>query len=333
MKSKNYAFSSMVFIILVGLYVYSFEGATYQLDYFGISLELPVAIWVMVPLFLFFVLSYLHIVVHGMGSYFILKRYDSDYKNLIALLKSKVLKQKNQYFEFKTKDCKSIGEFVSNLDVSLSYTGFKSKDLGLDDILISFHKIENGEYVKDLDLDPENPIYIKNIENRLNQEPKFSLEILKNSPAYDRNITKIAYQKIVESLDKKDILKYMEHIGFCSEDAFLILERYKNSELELSIEEIKDIVSLAEFTREDFIKLANMLKSDFAPENLIAIFESLSNRFEKAEESYIYVLLDLEMIEKAKGILELSNEDSFLKLKAYVSLKEAGEHYNIELFI
>jgi hypothetical protein len=76
-----------------------------------------------------------------------------------------------------------------------------------------------------------------------------------------------------------------------------------------------------------------MLKGDFEPENLIATFEALSNRFEKAEEAYIYVLLDLELIDRAKDILELSNENEFLKLKAYITLKESGEHYNVDLFI
>ena len=99
-----------------------------------------------------------------------------------------------------------------------------------------------------------------------------------------------------------------------------------------SVEKIKDIVSKSNFNRDDFINLANILKS-FEPDILISIFEALSGRFEEAEEAYIYILLQLEMIDKAKEILDLSSEKEFLKLKAYLSLKEAGEHFQIELFI
>ena len=95
---------------------------------------------------------------------------------------------------------------------------------------------------------------------------------------------------------------------------------------------ITSLQAKANFERDDFINLANILKG-FEPDILISIFEALSNRFAEAEEAYIYVLLQLEMIDKAKEILELSSEKEFLKLKAYLSLKESGEHFQIELFI
>jgi hypothetical protein len=42
----------------------------------------------------------------------------------------------------------------------------------------------------------------------------------------------------------------------------------------------------------------------------------------------------LELVDKAKEILEeLSNESEFLRLKAYLKLKEQGDYFSIELFI
>jgi len=333
MKSRRYTFFSVLFIVLVGLYVYSFQGESYTVDIVGLAIELPIAIWIILPLVVFYGLSTLHMLFYGFNSYLFAKKYENDYENMIALIKSRVLKEDKKYFDFKTKEYKNIGEFLFHLELNIKDTDFKSKELDLDDILSSYKKIENGDFVKDVDFKKDDPMYIKNIQNRLDKDSKFAFEVLKNASIYSEDITKDAFVKVIESLDKKDIFKYMENVNFDKELAFLIFDKYKNAELDLTIEEIKDIVSKAEFVELDFIKLANLLKSDFEPENLIAIFEALSNRFEKAEESYIYILLDLEMIEKAKDILDLANENEFLKLKAYLSLKEQGEYFNIELFI
>ncbi len=332
MKLKRYSFFSLIFVIFVGLYVYSFNGDFLRLSLFGIELELPIAIWIILPIILFYVVSFLHMVFYGFSNYFAIKKYETDYKSMIEFLKALVLKQDTYDIEFKTKEYRNIANFILNSEFSID-KNFKSRESELDEAIKTFSRIENGEYIKDLKLSKDNHLYIKNISNRLRIDPKFAVEVLKNPTQYSEDLVKASFIKIIEEADKKEIYRFIDNVKFDKELVDLILQKYKEGVIELSVEKIKDIIARANFKKVNFINLANMLKTNFEPETLIAIFEGLSSRFQEAEEAYIYILLELELIDKAKEILDLSNENEFLKLKAYLKLKERGEHFQIELFI
>ena len=50
-------------------------------------------------------------------------------------------------------------------------------------------------------------------------------------------------------------------------------------------------------------------------------------------ESYIYILLSFEMVEKAKDIISNSDDEDLIILKAYLSLKENKKDYNLDKFL
>ncbi len=331
MKLKRYSFFSLVFIVFIGLYIYSFNGEFYKLNIFDISLNLPIAIWIILPMIAFYISSFFHMAYYGFSNYLAVRKYETDYKSMIEFLKNIVLNKDTYDIEFKTKEYRNIANFIlsSNLQIDKS---FSSREKELNSVVKIFTKIENGDYIKDLKLNKNNPLYLKNFKNRLKIEPKFAIDILKNPSEFDEKLVKEAYLKIIQDGDKKEIFRFIDNSKIDKEIANALFEKYKDSTIEFSVEKIKDITNKASFNRDDFINLANILKS-FEPDILISIFEELSIRFEEAEEAYIYVLLQLEMIDKAKEILDLSSEKEFLKLKAYLSLKEAGEHFQIELFI
>ena len=47
----------------------------------------------------------------------------------------------------------------------------------------------------------------------------------------------------------------------------------------------------------------------------------------------IYTLFDLEMLAPANAILDNSQDNEYLSFKAYSSLRENGEHFDINLFL
>jgi len=48
MGIKRYVLLSIVYMLAVGLYVYSFNGDKYTLDLYALSVNLPIAIWIVV---------------------------------------------------------------------------------------------------------------------------------------------------------------------------------------------------------------------------------------------------------------------------------------------
>ena len=52
--------------------------------------------------------------------------------------------------------------------------------------------------------------------------------------------------------------------------------------------------------------LAKLYKNNMLPDDLLKIFEELSNNNEKAQDSYLYVLFEYEMIDTIRDIFVFS---------------------------
>jgi uncharacterized membrane protein len=52
MGIKRYIIVTLIYMLAIGLYVYSFNGESFTLELFGLSLTLPVAFWMVVPVLL-----------------------------------------------------------------------------------------------------------------------------------------------------------------------------------------------------------------------------------------------------------------------------------------
>ena len=70
-----------------------------------------------------------------------------------------------------------------------------------------------------------------------------------------------------------------------------------------------------------------------SPDELLKLFELLYENIDESENGYIYILLELEMIDKVKEILSSTEPNELLNFKAYLELKNLNKHYNIELFL
>jgi hypothetical protein len=63
------------------------------------------------------------------------------------------------------------------------------------------------------------------------------------------------------------------------------------------------------------------------------MFENLSNKDENAMESYLYVLLSFEMVDKVRDIINSSDEDDLMIFRAYLSLKDNKKDYDLDKFL
>ena len=93
---------------------------------------------------------------------------------------------------------------------------------------------------------------------------------------------------------------------------------------------------LGEFSAEraDYMDLAKMLKQKLAPDVLIALFEKLYNsKGSVAADAYLYVLYDLQMIDRIREILLNSEPEDFVKFKTLLFLRDNGKSIDIDKFL
>ena len=86
--------------------------------------------------------------------------------------------------------------------------------------------------------------------------------------------------------------------------------------------------------RADYLELAREIKIKLSPDALIALFEKLYNsKGSVAADAYLYVLYDLQMIDKIRDILENSDRDEFVKFKTVLFLRDNGKSIDIDKFL
>jgi hypothetical protein len=333
MKIRKYFFASLLLIIVTGAIVHFKHEIDFTTDFFGSYITLPISVWFSIPMLILFIASFTHI------SYYTFKRYlndraiAKDHKNLIEAIKKSLLSEKSNY-EFKNDEYKNLAKLIQNSKIYLDDKNVRTGIEDIDTLIEQQLSLQDGKVVnlKSLRLSEGNEYKIQNIKNKIAEDIKNAKDILRNNTSYSEDILKLAFAKIVEQKSENDIKNGMKSITIDKSLAFSMFDLY-NEELHLSYEELKEIVTEAKLGSLDFIEMACKLKPKMIPDDLISLFDKLSGDIDSAKDAYVYVLLDLEMLEQVKEMFENSDSEEYQAYRAYLSLKEAGINYSLDKFL
>ena len=337
MGIKRYILLTIVYILAIGLYVYSFNGNTYLLEIYKFSLELPIALWIVLPTILLFIASTVHMMYYSLKDFWSTRALNKDFENFKIALSEKVLdedseqKYRTEYFRFIAKSLKML----------------KYKET--DDFDCENEKIEaNRKIVKNLNegkvedlkkyrLSSDNSLIEKNEFNKLNEDSKYASTILKENEDKDSELCQKAYLEYIRYASYQDIKKM--NIAPTKEMFRVIMERYLEEEgttpIDITIDEIQDLLMQFKASREDYLELAYEIKKKLEPDALIALFEKLyeSPEHSEASDAYLYVLYELQMLDKLRDILDNSDEEEFVKWKTILFLRDHGKNVDSGLFL
>ena len=336
MHLKRYTFFSFLLIALIGILVYTQIDTKYTLELLGVPVTLPVAVWIILPMIFLYVASIFHMSYYSFKGYMKGKKYKKDYETVIKSIFNAILREP-KILTYKTNEFKNIGSITDRSNIVLNEYNFDIKEDLLRKAVQYVKDIQRGEYIdiKEIKFSKDNPLYIKNIENRMEEEPTYSGVILNRYKEYPKEICKKALNKFLEFGDLAKIKDYSKI--FDEENLFKLIDEAKKEDRNLGLN-VMDLIyiiqeSKMEFNEKKYLDIAKRIKEIFMPDERLKFFEILKNSDEKAEAAYIFTLLDLEMIDKAKEELENSEKDEFLNLKAFLELKECGRNYPLELFV
>lgn len=336
MHLKRYTFFSFLLIGAIGLFIYSQIEAKYTFEIFGIPVTLPIAAWIVLPMFLLYFASLFHMAYYSFKGYLKGKKYKKDYETIVKSVFNAILREPKQNY-YKTQEFRNLGAVTDRANIFLNEYNFDCKEDILKKAAQYVKDIERGEYVeiKELTFSPTNPIYQKNLENRMAEEPTYSGVILRKCNEFGIDMCRKALKVFITFAEISKIKDYAKI--FDKDTLYELFEIAKDEKrnLELNITDIIYILQESQITMSanDYIELAKKVKELYLPDERLKLFELLKNSDEKAEVGFIYTLLDLEMIDRAKDELENSEENEFLNFKAFLELKECGRNYPLELFV
>lgn len=332
MGFKKYIVFSIVFIVAIYGYAFSLELGDYKITVLDISVNLPVAVWLIVPLVLLFIATIGHIVFYGLINIFKARAVRKDHETMIALLKANLL-GKNSNKKFKTQGFRNLSKILTQFNFTVKDETFSSTDEELNKIVAYVQDIRNGKYITDktFKLNETSELANLNLLNKINEQVDFAVDVVKKSENYSSNIVKHAFDNVLSNKTMTTVKKLYKNIKLDKELAKKLFEKdAANNEFGFTTEEIIKIVKDLDYTSEDFMSLAKNYETILQPDQIIALFEKLSNEIDSATPAYLHVLCEYEMIEKVKEIVSSTPDDEYTAFKALLDLKDAGKQYNLE---
>ncbi|MGB5917906.1 hypothetical protein [Arcobacter sp.] len=332
MGLKKYIAFSLLLIIAIYIFVFSIQTGNFTVSILDYSLALPIAVWVVLPLVVLFLVTILHIVFYGFKNYLQASAIKKDEENIIEFFKDLLLGN-NSNKKFKQKALKELADILVQMKLSPKVENFESSNNDIKIIVNNMIKINSGEYVSDksFKFNKNGQVAQKNILNKVNEDVDYAIDVLKKSKDFSDKIVKAAFFNVVKNKSMTTIKKLLDGLKL---DKEMVLELMKkdsdNSEFALEHDAIIKYTKDVEFDREDYLTFAKLYKKSIQPDELIKMFETISNDNELAMDAYLVVLFEYEMIDKVRETLNGYKKEEYQSFRALLDLKDSGKYYTLE---
>ena len=333
MRLGLYIFATLVLMGLIGAFTYSFNPDHYAIEVMGINFNFPVAVWIVLPMFILFLFTLVHMFFYGLKNYFTLKKWQKDTHTLEdALYWSLVNEPKEQ--KYGISDIKDSARLLSKASINVS-DNIEGLTPRLARVVNIIQKIKNGEYV---DLKEEkmskvfnvgNPILIQNRLNCLDSDDNFVEGVMKSTSEYSEVVQTEALEMFAKKKNFTEARKYAK--VFDVKSFFVMLDRVNSKDdLEFTAEALDDFVKALDFECEDFVKIAGVTKKYFKPEENLLLFRSYQVENNKAQNAFLYLLFEYELLDQVAAYLSEHEESEFTKFRALHDLKQQNSKYILE---
>ncbi len=333
MKLKLYTLFSVLFIVIVGVYVYLNQDAMYTLRLYEYSLEMPVAVWFTIPVVIMYIVSLAHMGFYGFLSYLRKRALEKDIANVKTVVMESITRDLSTT-ELKHEMLKPIGILLKNSQLTPVASQIATGDTDLDKLLFQIEKLNSNEIAdfSQFKLPRTSPLRVRNAAIKLAKDKHYAEEILKKY-SNEKFLVDQAIQAFVSYADKKKIEKYKQYLT--KEAVIALLARYKAKENPLTFphEEAVGYIQEVKFNAHDFIAVIKKLKTQVNPEELLELTYEFKNDFPEAIDAWVYINLELERIDEVEDVLESAEDDEFLNFRKYLAVKHAGIKVTLDEFI
>ncbi|CAA6803283.1 MAG: Unknown protein [uncultured Sulfurovum sp.] len=334
MRLGLYLIASIILMAIVGIFVYTINPNNYTISEFSLSITIPIAVWIVLPMLALMFASATHMMFYGTKNFFKFKKWEKDTSTLDdALYWSLLNEPKAHKFNLPL-----LKQTVSLLSVSCVKVDGAVDDISdkLRGALTLVTEINRGEYVDlkahklDKVLSNDNPLVLQNLKNRLDKDNTFPEEIIQAHASYDAELFAEALKKF--SLETTFIKARKYAKIYNKESFFILLSRIgKEDNLGLTKEMLDEFIVALEskLTCADYLKIATLMMYELSPDENLKLWREYEGKYSDAQVAYLYLLFDYEMIEQAGEYLKEHGENDFKRFRALFDLKKEHKKYKI----
>ena len=333
MRVGLYIFASLVLIGIIGAVTYTINPNHYVVELMGINFNFPIALWFILPMVLLFLFTLTHMFFYGLKNYFLIKKWQKDSHTLEdALYWSLVNEPKEQKYSINEVAASAVLLGKASINISDNVEGLTPR---LARVVNIIQKIKNGEYV-DLKenkmskiFNPGNPILIQNRLNCLESDDNFVEGVMRSSSSYSEIVQAEALETFARKENFEKARKYAK--VFDVKNFLVMLNRVSQQDkLGLTTEILTEFVNVLELKCEDYIQIAVITKKYFKPEENLILFREYQIKNEKAQNAYLYLLFEYELLDQVSTYLDEQEEDEFMKFRALYTLKREHNKFKLE---
>jgi len=333
MGLKKYIFSALVLIIAIAAYVFSIESGDYKIDIANNVILLPVAVWIVVPAILLFIASVLHILYYSFKQYLNNRSITKDKDALINLIKNN-LSGTNTPYTFKSDTFKEVGNILNQLNISIDNSDFATENKTIDNLGHKILQVNSGEHtsLKEFKLSNDSVLVQQNNINKTKIDDNYCLDILNKVSNNPSDLVEAAFIQVLKTKSFTTIKKLLENIDLNKNMTIelLVTDASYEDQFTFTSSEIIKLIEKVELTREDYLYIAKKYTNRMSPDQIIKLFEDISSNYEEANEAYLYILFEYEMIDDIREIINNSQKDEYIPYKALLDLKDSGKQYNFD---
>jgi len=151
-----------------------------------------------------------------------------------------------------------------------------------------------------------------------------------------RSTSEYSKQVQAEALElfakKEDFVKAQKYAKvFDVKNFLLMLNRITHEDtLGISSGILNTFVNALELKCQDYVTIADITKKYFKPEENLSLFKEYQDKDEKAQNAYLYLLFEYELLDQVSNYLEEHEENEFVKFRALHQLKKTNSKYKLE---
>jgi hypothetical protein len=333
MKVGLYIIITIALIAIIGALAYTVNPSIYTITAMDIDFKFPIAVWFILPVILHFFFTLVYMFFYGLKNYLTFKKWQKDTLSLEdALYWSLLNEPKEQKYAISEVGGAAVLLSKASINLSDNVEGLTPK---LSKVAHIVQKIKNGEYV-DLKehkmskvFNAGNPILIQNRLNCLESDEKFVEDVMRSTSEYSKEVQAQALEIFAR---KENFVKARKYAQVFDEKNFLVMLNRVNlqDDLSLTSDVLNDFVKALSLRCEDFIAIATITKKYFKPEENLALFHTYQVEDEKAQNAYLYLLFEYELLEQISTYLDEQGEHEFIKFRALYTLKKKHNRYKLE---
>ena len=328
MKIGLFIFASIIYILIISAFVFQLNLGYYNLSFFSYSLELPITLWIIIPILIFFIFALMHISFYNFLKNLKFRHFIKDFDKFQNYTSDLLLEKKSK-ISFYTKEFKDVSQLALILKDKKNNENFPK----INEILLAIDEIKNGKYIdiKKFKLDKENEIYIQNEKNHISNDIDYAFSKIKHLHSLSNDTEKLAFDVLIQKGDYEKIKNLK--IKKSKEDILKIIKRFENNDLNLNSAEFEVLLSMDNLEEKEYLDIAKNTSAKFNPDIIINIFKKLKNEKEQALRAYLYLLANFSIYDELLDQIRNNEEHKFDDFYLILFLRDNNKKIDLDCLI